>query len=224
MRRSTHLIVAIGLITSSLFAMYSVGSAAPQEPQPVTVPCATNVFAQPLGRGLPAAAEGQVLVLIRITIAPGGGIGPHTHPGTLVNAIESGTFGFTLVDHGEMTVMRSGEAGTPAAAEAIVPGQEITLQPGDWFVETGMVHSARHRRRTGRARGIGTDRGWAAADDLRRGDTDSIGIEPTTQRRAGECSGPSSWCTKARLCDVPETPTSPRLSDSQGVSRTNEGF
>ncbi len=143
MRRIRRLFVSVSLVSAVASAMMSMATAAPTEPQPVPLPCATNVFVQPLGRGLPAAAEGLALVLVRITIEPGGGIGPHTHPGTLVNSIESGTFAFTLIDHGDMSVMRSGEAGTPVAAEEIVPGQEVVLHPGDWFVETGMVHSAR---------------------------------------------------------------------------------
>jgi quercetin dioxygenase-like cupin family protein len=120
-------------------------AAAPPEPQPVTLPCATNMSVQVLGNTQPAAAEDQSLVLVRALFGPGGGIGPHTHPGTLVISVESGAFGFTPVDEDAMTmtVMRSGELGTPAAAEPMVSGQETVLHPGDWVVETGMVHSAR---------------------------------------------------------------------------------
>jgi hypothetical protein len=39
--------------------------------------------------------------------------------------------------------MRSGESGTPAAVEPLTVGQEVVLNPGDWIVESGMVHSAR---------------------------------------------------------------------------------
>jgi hypothetical protein len=45
----------------------------------------------------------------------------------------------------EMMVMRaSDEPGAPAVPEPLVAGQETVLQPGDWFIETGMVHSARN--------------------------------------------------------------------------------
>lgn len=87
--------------------------------------------------------EGQSLVLVRVIFEPGGGIGPHTHPGTLAQTVESGRFGFTLIEEGEMQLMRSGEAGTPAVDETIPVGEEVELGPGDSFVETGMVHTGR---------------------------------------------------------------------------------
>ncbi len=143
MRRSVNALVAVVPLAIGLVAVSSGGSAAPPEPVPVTLPCATNAFVQVLGRGTSAAAEGQELVLARVTFEPGGGIGPHTHPGTLVQTVESGTLGFTLIEEGEMSLMRSGGAGTPAAAEPLPVGQEVELGPGDWFVETGMVHTGR---------------------------------------------------------------------------------
>jgi quercetin dioxygenase-like cupin family protein len=143
MRRSLHLLIAVFVIAAGLLVSTTESSAAPPEPQPVTLPCATNVSAQLLGNGLPAAAEGQALVLVRIVLGPGGSFGAHTHPGTLVGSIESGTLGLTLLEEGEMTIMRSGEAGTPAVEEPLTPGQEVELGPGDWFVETSMAHSAR---------------------------------------------------------------------------------
>lgn len=135
---ATLVFVAVGVLTAG-----SPSLAAPPEPQPVTLPCATDMTIQKLGNTQPAAAEGQTLVLVRAFFGPGGGIGPHTHPGALVISIEAGAFGFTVEEAGEMMVMRSGEAGTPAAAEPMAMGQEVILYPGDWVVETGMVHSAR---------------------------------------------------------------------------------
>jgi quercetin dioxygenase-like cupin family protein len=115
-------------------------------PQPVTLECATDMSIQVLGNAAPASAEGQSLVLVRAYFGVGGGIGAHTHPGTLIVAVESGSFGVTLEDEGmEMLVMRaSDDAATPAVPEPLVAGQETVLEPGDWFIETGMVHSARN--------------------------------------------------------------------------------
>jgi quercetin dioxygenase-like cupin family protein len=140
-----HRIVRLGgfLVLFAAAPLISTSAAAPPDPQPVTLPCATNVSAQVLGNAAPGNAAGQGLVLARIIFGPGGSIGPHTHPGTLVVSVESGTLGFTLIDEGEMAVMRAAPAGTPAAAEPLVVGQEVELAPGDWFVETGMVHTAR---------------------------------------------------------------------------------
>ena len=143
MRGPRRLLSTLGLVAAGALVAASLGAAAPPERQPVTLPCATNAFVQVFGRGAPAAGGGQELVLARVTFEPGGGIGPHTHPGTLVQTVESGTFGFTLIEAGEMAVMRAGGAGTPAAAEPLPVGQEVVLEPGDWFVETGMVHTGR---------------------------------------------------------------------------------
>lgn len=143
MRRSLHVLFAVLVIATSLLAVAAESRAAPPEPQPITLPCTTNASAQLLGNALPATAEGQALVLVRIVVDPGGSFGAHTHPGTLVASIESGALGLTLTEEGKMTVMRSGEAGTPAVEEPLTPGQEVELGPGDWFVESSIAHSAR---------------------------------------------------------------------------------
>jgi quercetin dioxygenase-like cupin family protein len=145
MHRFVSLVVTLVIVAVVGLSTTTDSAAAPPEPQPVTLPCATNMSVQMLGNAQPAAAEGQTLVLVRAIFGPGGGIGPHTHPGTLVISVESGAFGFTPVGEGAMamTVMRSGEVGTPVAAEPMVMGQETVLHPGDWVVETGMAHSAR---------------------------------------------------------------------------------
>ena len=126
----------------------SAGSAqaAQPAPQPVTLACADDMSIQMLGKTEPANATGQSLVLVRAYFGVGGGIGAHTHPGTLVVVVEEGQFGVTLEDEGmAMMVMRASEdPATPAAAEPLVAGQETVLEPGDWFIETGMVHSARN--------------------------------------------------------------------------------
>jgi quercetin dioxygenase-like cupin family protein len=143
MRKIASFVATLTIAAAGMLSTGTTGAAAPPEPQPVTLSCATNMRIQMLGNTQPTGAEDQSLVLVRAIFGPGGSIGPHTHPGTLVISVESGAFGFTPVDEGEMTVMRSGEAGTPVAAEPMVVGQETVLYPGDWVVETGMVHSAR---------------------------------------------------------------------------------
>ncbi|MBA2518843.1 MAG: hypothetical protein H0V24_04200 [Chloroflexia bacterium] len=141
MHRLVHLIVAVVIVAAG--GLGGRSAAAQPEPQPVTIPCATNVSAQVLG-ATPEAAAGQTLVLARVIFGPGGSIGAHTHPGTLVVSVESGSLGFTLLDHGDMPVMRAMAAGTPAVAEPMTRDQEAELAPGDWFVETGMIHGARN--------------------------------------------------------------------------------
>ncbi len=144
MRRFPQLITTLAFATVATLAVSAPSGAAQPEPQPVTLPCATEMRIQVLGSTEPATAAGQALTLVRAFFAPGGGIGPHTHPGTLVVTVESGQFGVTLEEEGmDMAVMRPSEAGTPVATEPLTAGEEVVLQPGDWFIETGMIHSAR---------------------------------------------------------------------------------
>ncbi len=144
MQRLLKLTVSLVFISVLFIANDAVTRAAPPEPQPVTLECATDMRTQMLGNTPLASVEGQSLVLVRAYFGVGGGIGPHTHPGTLVVVVESGQFGVTLEEdsHMGMAVMRASESGTPAE-EMLVPGEEAVLEPGDYFIETGMVHSAR---------------------------------------------------------------------------------
>jgi hypothetical protein len=84
------------------------------------------------------------MVLARVIFAPGGSLGSHTHPGTVVATVECGSFGFTHLGDGEMSINRAATAGTEAATEPLAHGEVVILAPGDWFVETGMIHSAKN--------------------------------------------------------------------------------
>lgn len=113
-----------------------------QAGQPIELPCVSGVTVQPIGQSMPADANGQALVLLRLTIAPDGGFEAHTHPGTLIATIESGSFDLTQLDDSPMTITRAPKDGTPSVTEPMTKGMPVTLAPGDWFVEmTGMVHT-----------------------------------------------------------------------------------
>lgn len=110
-------------------------------PQPIDLPCVTNASAQVLG-ATPVNDGSQTLVLARVIFAAGGSISAHTHPGTLVVTVESGSFGFTHLGDAEMSVNRAATADTESIVEPLPHGEEVALDPGDWFIETGMIHAA----------------------------------------------------------------------------------
>ncbi len=112
-------------------------------PSPIDLPCATNMSAQLLG-ATPVGDGSQTLVLARVIFGPGGSLGAHTHPGTLVAVVESGSFGFTLLEDADMSITRAATADTEASQEPLTVGEEATLAPGDGFVEVGMIHSAQN--------------------------------------------------------------------------------
>ena len=143
MKRSlirTVLLVALFAIPG-LFGLTDVAAQDTPSPQPIDLPCVTNVSGQVLN-ATPVGDGSQTLVLVRIILGPGGTIGNHTHPGTLAVTIESGSFGLTVADHGDMTINRGGPAGAESTPEPMMLGQQYTLAPGDGFIETGMIHSA----------------------------------------------------------------------------------
>jgi len=134
--------LAVLLAGLAIFA-FSPASTVAQEGQPIDLPCVSGVSAMPIGQAMPADANGQALVMLRLTVAPGGGFEAHTHPGTLIATIESGTFDLTQLDDSPMSINRAPVGGTPAVTEPVTMGTPVTLNPGDWFVEmTGMVHTA----------------------------------------------------------------------------------
>jgi quercetin dioxygenase-like cupin family protein len=131
------LLAGLGLVT------LAPAPAGAQDGQPLDLPCTSGVTVYPLGQGMPTDASGQALVLLRLTIAPGGGFEAHTHPGTLVVTVESGTLDLTQLSDVEMSVVRAATGATPAASEPMTKGTPLTLNPGDWFVEPkGVVHNA----------------------------------------------------------------------------------
>ena len=138
-RRIPVLVVLIAIL--SLFTATATAAQDVPAPKPIDLPCVSNVSGQVLN-ATPVGDGSQTLVLVRIILGPGGTNGHHTHPGTLAVTIESGSFGLTLADHGEMGINRGGPASAEATHEPMEPGQQYTLAPGDGFIETGMVHSA----------------------------------------------------------------------------------
>ena len=133
MRRFTFviLVVAIGLI--GLFTVGSVSVGQAQQSTPAASG-STGVTSEVLGRFPSALAPGQALALLRITVAPGGSVAPHTHPGETVYHLAAGTLQFTMLE-GEAQLVRAVDgtpaAATPSAGEAIPVGEEITLSAGD---------------------------------------------------------------------------------------------
>ncbi|MDP9369798.1 MAG: cupin domain-containing protein [Chloroflexota bacterium] len=102
-----------------------------QEASPASTPTgATGTTTQPMGAGQPAAAPGLQLSLRRITIAPGGQIPAHSHPGALVIFVEAGSFGYTALG-GTIQLTRAAAGGTPSPAEAMPIGTEVILTAGD---------------------------------------------------------------------------------------------
>ncbi len=104
-----------------------------QEATPLTE--TDGVVGELLGTGQPTAAPGMELVLRRTTIAPGGGLPPHSHPGSILLVVDAGTWGYTPLG-GTIHLTRAAVDGTPTPAEEVPIGVEVILTKGDaLFVE-----------------------------------------------------------------------------------------
>src|ERR687898_2577756 len=120
---------AVGLVVLFVVTVLGPPSMA-QDATPAAGPI--GVTSTLLGSGQPSLVPGYELGLRRITIAPGGGIPAHTHPGALVIYVESGTWGYTALGPGTQ-LTRAAVDGTPGPTEEMAVGEEIILNAGDWI-------------------------------------------------------------------------------------------
>lgn len=106
------------------------GGARAQEATPTSDPVGIDsIF---LGAGAPAAAPGMELALLRTTIAPGGVLPPHVHPGPFVIAVDAGTWGYTP-QTGRVALTRAAAGGSPSPPEQAPLGVELILTKGDFL-------------------------------------------------------------------------------------------
>jgi quercetin dioxygenase-like cupin family protein len=138
-------------------AILGAGSAVPAQqaaPAPAAGPItvselAPGVTAEVLAAAPSASAAGQTVYVARFVFKPGAEIFPHSHPGTTVLGILSGTFGWTL-KAGVAHVIRGAGAGATGPVEDLTkPGTDVLLKPGDAiFYESDVVHTARGASKT----------------------------------------------------------------------------
>jgi quercetin dioxygenase-like cupin family protein len=122
-----------------------VASEAPAAPAgPISVvELAPGVTAEVFAAVPSDRAPDQTVYVLRFVFEPGSEIFPHSHPGTGVLAVESGTWGWTLLE-GTAHVVRGAAAGNTAVEDVTEPGTEVLLEVGDAiYYEDDVVHTAR---------------------------------------------------------------------------------
>jgi hypothetical protein len=107
-----------------------LSSAAAQDSTPTADPI--GVEGSDLGAGVPAAIPDMQLVLLRTTMAPGGVLPPHVHPGPFVIAVDAGTWGCTP-QKGRVQLTRAAADGSFTPAEEAPLGVELILTKGDFL-------------------------------------------------------------------------------------------
>src|SRR5215210_2167475 len=122
MQRRTFLAANAAAIT---LAGTTVAGWSPQARAQEATPASDAIALNELAPGVTAeifagapsiVAPGQTVYLARFVFAPGAEIFPHSHPGTTVLGVASGTFGWTLVE-GTAHVVRGAAGASPSPAE-----------------------------------------------------------------------------------------------------------
>jgi mannose-6-phosphate isomerase-like protein (cupin superfamily) len=141
----TNLGAGLGLALAARALGVVAQEATPTHSMEAMPPGAVGLKTVVLARIAPAAAPGQELQLVRVEVAPGATVAPHTHPGTIALCLESGAPVFGVAE-GTVTMTRAATSATPAAAETLTAGAEIALRPGDCltFEATDTVHTLRN--------------------------------------------------------------------------------
>jgi mannose-6-phosphate isomerase-like protein (cupin superfamily) len=130
MRHLAISVLFVGLVGLAVAGVRPLNGLAQEASPMADMPAgAVGLTPKVLARVEPATASGQELQLVRVEVAPGATVAPHTHPGTIALCLESGSFDFGIVE-GMATVTRADSAATPEAAEQLADA-ETKLEPGD---------------------------------------------------------------------------------------------
>jgi quercetin dioxygenase-like cupin family protein len=141
------LVVLVALSALSLVTTLTAAQEATPSADPTggitAIELAPGITAQIFALAPSARAPGQTVSLARLTWQPGAEIFPHRHPGTTIIGVESGTWGWTLLE-GTAHVIRGAGTGATEVEDVTEPGTEVLLESGDAiFYEEDVIHSAR---------------------------------------------------------------------------------
>jgi hypothetical protein len=137
------LVLAVGLVLAGVFAPRLAAQDATPAPAVTRVEASPGFFVETFAVAPSARAPGQTVYVTRATVLPGTEVAPHRHPGTTVLAVESGRFGWTLVEGTAHLVRGAGTSGT-TVEDVTTPNTELILEPGDaMYYDDDVVHTAR---------------------------------------------------------------------------------
>jgi len=133
--------VVFGVLTTAVRAQESTPSATTA----ITInQIAPGVTAEVFAAAHSLLAPGETVYTVRFVFRPGAAIFPHSHPGTTVLGVVSGSFGWTL-QAGVAHVVRGATGTIPGAVQDLtVAGTDVVLEPGDAiYHESDVIHTAR---------------------------------------------------------------------------------
>jgi quercetin dioxygenase-like cupin family protein len=147
---TTAVVITVALFAGSGSELAAQETTPPAETttppaEPISVIELAPGFTAEVFAGAPSdRAPDQTVYLARFVIEPGSEIFPHSHPGTTVLGVESGSLGWTLLE-GTAHVVRGAAAGNTGPVEDVTePGTEVVLEVGDAiYYEDDVIHTAR---------------------------------------------------------------------------------
>jgi quercetin dioxygenase-like cupin family protein len=147
MRRSivipSTLVLVLGFALTGILAPRLAAQDATPTPAVTQIELAPGFIAEVFAGAPSNLAPGQTVYIARFTIQPGSEIFPHGHPGTTVLSVDSGSFGWTLLQ-GTAHVVRGAGSGGTAVEDVTEPNTEVILEPGDTiYYEDDVIHTAR---------------------------------------------------------------------------------
>ena len=150
----TRLTCGFASVVAGLVFLGSSPAAPAQQAAPAAKPItvtelAPGVTAEVLAAAPSAGAPGQTVYVARFVFKPGKDIYPHSHPGTTVLGVVSGTFGWTLKAGVAHVIRKAGAGATGPVEDLTKPGTDVLLKPGDAiYYESDVVHTARGASKT----------------------------------------------------------------------------
>jgi hypothetical protein len=135
------LVPILALIVGTSLGVYARGNQPPTD----ATPGAVGFQGAILAAIDTSVAPGYQLQLAQSVFQPGAFVTSHIHPTAIVVCVQSGALGFAL-QHGAGTITRGAEAGADPVTEALLPGNDIVLEPRDCV---SFDHFAQHTSHTG---------------------------------------------------------------------------
>jgi quercetin dioxygenase-like cupin family protein len=143
------LIPVVALLLAGIVSVGFTPAISAQDTTPPAAPITVNelapgVTAEVLAAAPSAVAPGKTVYIARFVFQSGAAIFPHSHPGTTVLGVLSGSFGWTLQAGTAHVVRGAGSGATEPVEDLTRPGTEVILEAGDEiFYEDDVVHTAR---------------------------------------------------------------------------------
>ncbi len=140
-RLTTRRLITTGAVLTGALSLAACGSSS----------STSSTTPQAVTRGIlaivqnPPGAQGRSLILQKVVIPGNTPLAAHTHAGTQMATIVSGTLQYTVLENGSVDVLSPGSGSSqPTIIHTIAPHQTYNVTAGEAVIEpAGVAHSVR---------------------------------------------------------------------------------